>query len=89
MNTTILANHLADRFTKHLRKYVGDENMKEIARRNRKKPVLPHVCHSHDFCDANQAMIDAWKELWPEMEFDIDEHADLINEAWEIARMSW
>lgn len=82
MNTDILARHLADRFTKHLRKYVGDENMKEIARLNQKEGGN----HEHDFCDANQAMIDAWQELWPDVEMDDN---DLINEAWYIAKKSW
>lgn len=87
MNAEILARHLADRFTKHLRKYVGDENMKTIARLNQDKGGN----HEHDFCDANQAMIDAWQELWPELEMDpaSEEHADLINEAWDIAKKTW
>lgn len=46
---------------------------------------LKNVCHSHDFCDANQVMIDAMGKFG--LEYSADHNA-LINEAWEIAKQA-
>jgi hypothetical protein len=46
----------------------------------------PSICHSHDFCDANQAMIDALKNIGIESDCQSDEQMALINEAWDIAK---
>jgi hypothetical protein len=44
-----------------------------------------NICHSHDFTDANQVMIDAMATLG--MEWDNTEEINtLTNEAWEIAK---
>lgn len=42
-----------------------------------------NLCASHDFCDPNQAMIDALEYFGHSWDVDYNE---LINEAWEIAK---
>ena len=46
------------------------------------------ICHSHDVCDPNQAMIDALEELGAELDIQDDAQVRLIDEAWAIAKAS-
>ena len=51
-----------------------------------------NACYTHDFCDANQAMIDAFMKVFnrtPKMQFEYDVDiydVDIINAAWEMAK---
>tara|TARA_R110000824_G_scaffold116093_3_gene267418 strand:- start:953 stop:1270 length:318 start_codon:yes stop_codon:yes gene_type:complete len=68
---------------------VDDDNSRETS---------PYVCHSHDHCDANMAMVEAMERFdlpWPtdedgeirDEEYS-EAHCALWNEAWEIAMRS-
>lgn len=50
-------NKLARDFADALKKEIGADNMKEVIRRNA-TPEYVDCCASHDFCDANQVLID-------------------------------
>lgn len=50
---------LAREFCKRLNDYLGAEKMAEIRRRNATADYSHGACATHDFCDANQLMIDA------------------------------
>lgn len=81
---------LARAFCAVLNQWLTDAMMKEINRRNKLKGYV-QACATHDFCDPNQAMIDACVKVWGrEPEFgDADpdgKDTDAINEAWNIAR---
>ena len=58
MSTTQI-DRLARAFLGELRKEVTPRQYREICKRNAAEPN-PHVCHSHDFCDANIAMLAAF-----------------------------
>jgi hypothetical protein len=82
---------LAREFARVLTDWLGAEKMREVNARNVAYAAEygdpNRVCASHDFCDANQAMLDACESLMGP-EFDIcDEstHA-LINAAWAHAK---
>ena len=82
-------NTLAAEFCAVLRSWLTPEQMEEVVRRNR---VETHVgiCHSHDFCDANEALLQAARNLGilPQIE-DIDERClveDIWDEAWNRAK---
>ena len=48
-----------------------------------------NVCHTHDYCDANQVMIDAMEAVSGapvEIDANDDIQLTLINDAWTIAR---
>lgn len=82
---------LARAFSKVLRSWLTEEQMDEVLKRNAAEPAGSGICHSHDFCDANQAMIDAIEEIEPgfgEDGFDAgcDEQARWCDEAWAIAK---
>ncbi len=87
-NTAENADKLAREFIDQLRSDLTDEQMDEIAARN-KAEQNPNVCHSHDFTDANEYMHDAWVEVFPGIEWhEIDQCNALWGAAWELAK-SW
>ena len=81
---------LARRFAKNLAEAVGGDTMDEIVRRNHRDPKAypgDDVCHSHDFTDPNQVMLDSFPEVYkrpPRLANARDIHR--INEAWSIAK---
>jgi hypothetical protein len=82
--------HLVDRiaatFTAKLVDELGDTRMETVVQRNLTEES-PNVCHSHDFCDANVVMADAFsEETGHDVDFEDGGHIDLWNEAWELAR---
>lgn len=45
------------------------------------------ICHSHDFCDANMPMSDAFEAIvGRQIDMDADADLDLWNDAWAIAK---
>jgi hypothetical protein len=81
------ANELAAEFSKQMLRCLGVEKLREAVRRNDKERDK-RICHTHDFCDANEVMIDAMDELGYELddgEDDGEDNCDGINMAWGIA----
>ena len=78
---------LAMKFSEILRDDLTEEQMDLVNERNAAEPRdSPRVCHSHDFCDANEVMADAL-ELMGVPEFR-PEVSELVNAAWNLARES-
>lgn len=89
---TPTAQELAHKFSQLLWNDLQDMNtgvnlMDEVVKRN-KAETDPIICHTHDFCDSNQTMLDAMESFG--MEFDIHDEKQhrLIVEAWNIAKGS-
>jgi len=81
---------LAKQFAKLLSEEIGDDNMKAVVAAN-KKEKSSGVCHSHDYCDANMVMADAFKVLDIDLEKDYPDavqNAQIVsiwNAAWDEA----
>lgn len=77
---------LATEFGNVLRQWLPPEEVHDVNTRNMSEPDSS-VCHSHDFCDANMAMTQAWQNLTG-AEFDPMNDADsaTFNAAWRIAK---
>jgi hypothetical protein len=75
------ASQLAKAFAEELNSTLTAEQMDEVNRLNAEE-ADKNICHSHDFCDANQVMIDVLGEEFENS----DEQNKLISEAWEIAK---
>lgn len=74
---------LAQAFSAKVRKL---SKFQEIIKRNKTR-TDPDICHSHDFCDANELMLEAWSETFKvEPNFGYDPHLKLIGDAWSIAK---
>ncbi len=46
----------------------------------------PLICHSHDFCDANMVMLEAFEALGGTFDPADEGQATLTNAAWDIAK---
>lgn len=79
-------NDLAVGFSNVLKEWLTSEQMAEVVKRN-DLPAYANACATHDFCDANMAMAEAFeKVLGREFEFGSDEDDALFNGAWHIAK---
>lgn len=83
--TKPLIDKIAAAFCRKLRAMLTPEELAEAVALNRAEKT-DNVCHSHDFCDANVAMIDALEELGVELDLQDDVVCGHINGAWELAK---
>lgn len=79
------AVRLSERFAELLHEDLTPAQFAAMVTRNRVE-TSKGVCHSHDFCDANVTMADAWRQVIGD-DFDADDEAQTAvwNEAWELA----
>jgi hypothetical protein len=54
-----MASDIAKKFSEVLRDWLTKEEMQNVVDRNRSQ-TDESICHSHDFCDANMAMDEAF-----------------------------
>ena len=81
-------NDLGKEFCKILREWLGDQ-INEVNRLNKLEGYSSDICHSHDFCDPNQAMIDAFKTVINrEIDFNSESDIELINDTWDACKQS-
>ena len=73
---------LAEKFTELLRATLTDAEWLELIDANANESD-PAVCHSHDYCDANQTMLDAMSALGVEY----NDESTIWSDAWLHARL--
>lgn len=81
------AGMIAAWFVVTLHKWLDSAEWNGMLARNAKE-TDPHICHSHDYCDANMAMAEAFKAITGrEPDGDDADDADNIlwSKAWDIA----
>lgn len=80
---------LAREFAKVLLEDIGAPSLRMASLLNLREPDKD-VCHTHDFCDSNQSMIDAYARLTgiPAAEVDVctDPFVTVANAAWSLAK---
>lgn len=75
---------LASTFARLLAEALGTKTMREVVRRNAARNDT--TCASHDFCDANEVMAEAFsKTVGREIDLESDADTSLWNAAWDIA----
>ena len=84
-NENLNPETLAKAFSAVLAEWLTPEQRLEVVSLN-KGASNPHICYSHDYCDANQAMIDALERSGAEFDCENDAQGKLIDEAWDIAK---
>lgn len=86
----LLVGQIADGFRSVLRSWLSESDLLEVDRRN-KAEKSDSVCHTHDFCDSNMAMLEAFEKVTGRPLFVDgvipDENSDLFNDAWEVAKV--
>lgn len=86
MTTIINTEILAREFSATLREWLRPDELAEVVKRN-KAETNNYICHSHDFCDANMAMLEAMETV---VGIDVDQAmAKEGNEAIQIRCGSW
>lgn len=84
---------VAKHFCAVLREWLTAEQMQQIVKANLIEKINgnPNICHTHDYCDANMAMVAAFNRVAGLPDRDetmVDamlEDTDTFNEAWAIA----
>jgi hypothetical protein len=80
---------LARQFADVLQEWLTPAEFEEMQRRNKMR-MHENACASHDFCDANMAMEDAFRRTFgrePNLQDDTD--IDVWNNAWDAAKKNW
>lgn len=74
---------IAKEFSEILLSWIGEAKMKRVVELNRLQ-ANPSICHSHDFCDANMAMEEAFTNLGLLTPCDADNtpKGEIVNEFW-------
>jgi len=78
---------LADTFSEILNEWIP-EKLYEVNLRNKEVSYTEHgCCATHDFCDPNQAMVDAFVKVFgKEPSTKNQKHNMLIDNAWTVAK---
>lgn len=85
-NDPIVIPLLAVRFLGRLMEHLGPPAFMRACRLNKQEKHL-NVCHSHDECDANEVMADAWGDVvGADMDPANERDARRWNAAWAAAR---
>lgn len=84
---------LAKAFADNLKAELSADDWKEMRRLNATAEFDWPICASHNFCDANMPMADAFEKVcgFPALSDDgmSDENISLWNQAWKIAKLSY
>ena len=79
---------VAQAFSRGLRAFLDEDQMEAINRKNMHNPEYKECCATHDYCDANVVMLNAFESaLGTEFDPRQQYHADLANAAWELAKI--
>ena len=85
--TTEQACKLAIEFSGVLKEWLTTDELKAINEENKKRN--DNTCATHDYCDSNQAMIDAYFLVFgKEPDINADFNFDITNAAWDIAKQN-
>jgi hypothetical protein len=90
-HTTETMHQLARVFSILLRYEIGEENLNTVNERNATEPYQHGACATHDYCDSNQFMIDAFVAIFGREPAYADEpgneqDTNITNAAWNEAR---
>ncbi len=67
---------------------LSNAELREVCERNANEQN-PNVCHTHDFCDANEVMATAWNDCgFPALD-QSDEQLALWNAAWDECKSDY
>lgn len=80
-DNSMMIERLARAFAKELTEWLGEEKMQEIVWLNALETDR-NACHTHDFCDPNQAIIDVFERE----DLDAVAETDLSNAVWDMAK---
>ena len=77
----MIAAVLAKEFSRRLAEHLGPAKLAAVVQRNRAESDR-RLCHSHDFCDANEIMLEAGEAVG----VDVLERLGVTSLAWALAK---
>lgn len=78
---------LARAFAAVLKEWLTDDQMATVNHRNNSGCYSEDICASHDFCDANMAMCEAFEQVFlRSLEVNSDQDLHLWTLAWNLAK---
>jgi len=82
-----LAERLAAEFSTILHEWLNKDQVEDINRKNASPEYKDGCCATHDYCDPNEAMIQAFeKVIGRKINMQQQSDINLINIAWNVAR---
>lgn len=75
---------IAQSFVNILKEWLSEAEFTEVVKRNAEDKDKS-ICHSHDFCDANMAMDEAFNENLLYLDY-TEENINLFSDAWREAK---
>lgn len=90
MNQLSQLSELSVNFSKILNEWLTQEEITSINQLNSTQEYLESdSCASHEFCDSNQAMVEAFEKVYNrEPDTRIDSDVEIINQAWAISKQN-
>lgn len=91
MTTTAAVNPspqaLAIVFSVVVRERLSFEELHAVRAKNR-TPAYSNCCATHDYCDANMLMLEAYSRCTgiPENDIELGDNINVFNKAWDIAK---
>lgn len=83
-NTNFTVSHLAVEFSNIIKSWLSSDEMIAVNSRNE---GYGESCATHDFCDSNEAMAEAFEKVFKrELDFQIETDLMHINKAWTFAK---
>jgi len=80
------AEQLADAFCEILNEWLTPDEIRQVNEHNAAE-MDKHVCHSHDFCDANEALLQAMAKFGLDFTGASDQpQMVLLNDTWNLAK---
>ena len=77
---------LATEFSAELLRTIGKKELARVVRLNRIQ-TDKGICHSHDFCDSNEVMMEAFEECFKQpIDLAENDHMNLMDLAWNEAK---
>ena len=77
---------LAKEFCAELRATITAEELAEAVRLNHEDGEDSDVCHTHDFCDPNQCILDVFARHGIECDALMNEYTELMDAVWTMAK---
>jgi hypothetical protein len=75
---------VADEFARVLRTWLSDAEWADMCARNASE-TDSYICHSHDFCDANMAMMEAMENLGVDVQSTMDGSDTGLGGKWDVS----
>ena len=87
VNMDEVTKMISDQFINIITNWLSTDELIELRIKN-KELINSRICATHDYCDANMAMFEAFSKCNIEFDPQNNAHIDQWNEAWNLAKLN-